>query len=127
MDFFAWQGARGVNCGVYSRRTQRRQTEKDAISCRVMGEDWYYIRDKHCNRRKGDMTELPGSVENLAVPERSRARTEARVNVRHHNHFISLTVTDSRISWKTNPAKQRQARCHDRNRGPEWRYRPVLA
>ena len=69
MDFFVWQGrsrgfgqqaarlrsgtglqagvrpARvgGVNSTVYSRRAQRGQAEKDAISWCVMGWDWYYV------------------------------------------------------------------------------------
>ena len=43
MDFFVWQGVGGVNSYVYSRRAQRGQAEKDAISWCVMGWDWYYI------------------------------------------------------------------------------------
>ena len=44
MDFFAWQDAGGVNSYAYSRRVQRSQAEKDAISWRVMGWDWYEVR-----------------------------------------------------------------------------------
>jgi hypothetical protein len=41
MDFFVWQGAGGVNSFAYSRRVQRSQAEKDAISWHVMGAGWY--------------------------------------------------------------------------------------
>jgi hypothetical protein len=38
MDFFVWQGARRRHSPAYGNDEQRRHTEKDAVSCRVISE-----------------------------------------------------------------------------------------
>ena len=50
MDFFDWQGARRRHSRRYANNQQRRQTEKDAMSCRVLGRDWQHIRLCFSNR-----------------------------------------------------------------------------
>jgi len=43
MDFFDWQGTRRRHSRRYGNNEQRRQTEKDTISCHVLGADGYNV------------------------------------------------------------------------------------
>jgi len=70
MYFFDWQGTRRRHSRRYGNSEQRRQTEKDAMSCHVLGRDWYYIRSTF--RQRGHLWRFGESC-CAAVAVRSRA------------------------------------------------------
>ena len=95
MDFFAWQGAttrRGVSC----KEEQRSQTEKDAVSCRFMGEDWYKTQHFSLAHHCGRCTTQSAYVKNPreAMPDAGMGIATRESNNKSLHYFGCSSVDD---------------------------------